>query len=76
LVPCYWELSEPVWTPAVAARIEDAILAAAEERDAAARRQANREADELARVAKTSAPIRRDLADMLANRPWAFGKAH
>lgn len=76
LVPCFWELPEPVWTPAVEGRITQAILAAAEEREAAAQRQADREAEELARVAKTSAPIRRDLVELLAERPWAFGKAH
>lgn len=76
LSPCFWALPEPVWTPAAEARIEAAILAAADGRDAAARRQAEHEAAELARVAKTSASIRRDLVELLAERPWAFGKAH
>lgn len=75
LSPCFWELSEPVWTPAVAARIEAAILAAAKEREAKARQHADREAEELARVAISSAPIRSDLVRMLAETPWAFGKA-
>lgn len=71
---CFWEISEPVWTLEVAARIEAAILATAAQREAIRLRSQERLADEVARVAVTSAPIRADLDALLAERPWAFGK--
>lgn len=72
--PCFWELSEPVWNTEVAGRIEAAILAIAAQREAIRLRSQDRLADECARVAISSAPIRADLDSLLAERPWAFGK--
>lgn len=74
MTPCFWVLSEPAWSDEIATRIEAAIHAAAAKRDESRLRSQERLADEVARVAISSAPIRADLDALLAERPWAFRK--
>lgn len=74
LAACWWDLGTAVDLCALANAADHAIREAAELRDEKARAAAERVAAEVAEVAPTAALIRRHLADMLRDRPWALGR--
>ena len=74
LLPCWWDTGLPYDADALQVAADRAIAEAAARRDEQASREAQRLAAEVAAVAPAAALIREQLADMIADRPWALGR--
>ena len=74
LTPCWWGGGDPVDVDALAAAIAPAIGKAAADRAERARLEEERIQVETARLAPLAAPIRADLAVIVAERPWMLGR--
>ncbi|KST61183.1 hypothetical protein AO398_00390 [Methylobacterium sp. GXS13] len=74
LTPCWWGGGDPVDADALAAAIAPAIGKAASDRAERARLEEERIQAETARLAPLAAPIRADLAVIVAERPWMLGR--
>lgn len=74
LTPCFWAGSPPIDLCALANETDRAIRAAAEARAERARIGEERHAAETARLAPLAAPIREELAGIVADRPWMLGR--
>ncbi|SDM56822.1 hypothetical protein SAMN05216360_102466 [Methylobacterium phyllostachyos] len=74
LAACWWDLGAPIHLCDLANAADRAITEAAAARAEKARAAEERLADEVAEVAPKAAPIRAELAAMIADRPWAMGR--
>lgn len=74
LTPCWWGGVEPIDLCALANQTDRVIRAAADARAERARIEEERHAAETARLAPLAAPIREELAGIVAERPWMLGR--
>lgn len=72
--PCWWDLGQPIHLCDLANAADRAITEAASNRAEKARAAEERLAREVAEVAPLAAPIRTELAALIADRPWALGR--
>lgn len=74
LEPCFWGLSRPSSIEDIRADIEALVSAVAEMRARQARSRDEREAEAKARLAEEAAPIRAELARLVGDAAWQFGR--
>lgn len=74
LAACWWDLGAPIHLCDLANAVDRAIREAADARAGKARAAEERIAREVAEVAPAAALIRRQLAALIADRPWAYGR--
>lgn len=75
LVPCWWRTGADVDAAALQALVDEAIAADAAERAEKARREEERHERDVATAEMSAPPIRAALRTLLAERPWALGRA-
>ena len=74
-VPCWWRTGADVGAAALQALVDEAIAADAADRAGKARREEERHALDVAQTEIAAPPIRSALRTLLAERPWALGRA-
>ncbi|MBE7198945.1 MAG: hypothetical protein INR70_14250 [Parafilimonas terrae] len=74
LVPCFWGLERPSSIEDVRADIEALVEAVADLRARQARSREEREAEAAAKLAAEAAPIRAELAKLVGDAAWQFGR--
>lgn len=74
ITPCWWGGGPPADLCALANEVDRVVREAAARREEEARVQQERLEAETARLAPLAAPIRADLAGIVAERPWTLGR--
>lgn len=74
LIPCFWGLERPSSIEDIRADVEALVAAVAELRAKQARSREEREAEAAAKLAAEAAPIRAELARLVGDAGWQFGR--